>query len=1264
MFIATFLSPGAFAQSINPSYISIGEGLASSFVKTVLQDSYGLLWIGTDNGLHLYDGYHLTRFRNIPNKETSLQNNDIWGLAEDADRNIWVATEVGVSRYDRKNNTFLNYNFIELFSLSGPNAGRVFNLYNDSKNRLWAAAFNLEILVYNSAADKWEQLDYLKDDSTRTKIESGFALGVTEDSKGRLWVGSIDRGLMYYDDNENIFKSAKINKNSGQIDFTESENTITFLYADPTNVLWITTRNGVYKYKPDSEELITIKEYDYAKTIINNHWNSMLQDDNGNVWIANNFRGILKFDGISDEYSEIQMDGRFKQKNGGWDITLTHSIMDKTGILWFGSTTQGLLKYDPYNKPFDHYSYNETDKKGLSSTQIFGLLESTVHKGKIYVGTRGGALNIFDENEKTFKHVNYSSVDDMFGGSVRSLAEEADGSLWLGTWGDGLVHLNPMYQEIARYTNDSLSFNSLSNNSVRVIKKDAQGNYWIGTNAGLNLLNPRTGKIKRIASEATKVYPQELVDIAVRLHNTNHQKQQIEKVADDQNLSAEFEVIKPRNYLVVSAGEGFLGDSLLYDYGWIVDASNDTIWGGHSGINSFHCGGAIKNRLSIDVIELKPGIYNLRYISDDSHSYGKWNALPPSYPQFWGIQIFELDDPAMITQIKNYLNQSRDQDLIIGNNIRSIHIANNTVWIGTDSEGLTKIDKQKNRIKNYRHNEFVSNSISNNTIQYIYEDKEGMLWLATDVGLNRFDPVQETFRVYTEDDGLPTNYVSSILPGDDNELWISTRNGISKMVTDPETGQITFVNYDTDDGLGGMDFIALVALKSSSGQYYFGGEHGLNVFTPMESNLTPPDLVFTDLKISNRSVKTLDPDDNPLKTSLLETKELTLPHDQNDLTFVFAGLHYSNSAKNQYAHKLIGYDDEWLYDNKREITYTNLDPGEYTFSIKGSNRDGVWNSEGKSLTITIKPPWWFTTWAYIGYGLMFILGVFTIDRVQRKRLLSRARERMRLQEAELRAEAAELQARAAEAERRALESENARKSRELEEARQLQLSMLPRQLPQLPHLDIAVYMQTATEVGGDYYDFHVSLDGTLTVVIGDATGHGMKAGTMVTTAKSLFNSYAPNPDIIFSFHEITRCIKQMNFDKLSMCMTMLKIQGNQLIMSAAGMPPSFIFRRETRSIEEHLLQGMPLGTMDQYPYELKNTKLSPGDTILLISDGLPELKNDAGEMYGYKRVRNAFEDVAEKDPQEIIGTLRDEGQAWMNSKDPEDDVTFVVIKVK
>ncbi len=244
------------------------------------------------------------------------------------------------------------------------------------------------------------------------------------------------------------------------------------------------------------------------------------------------------------------------------------------------------------------------------------------------------------------------------------------------------------------------------------------------------------------------------------------------------------------------------------------------------------------------------------------------------------------------------------------------------------------------------------------------------------------------------------------------------------------------------------------------------------------------------------------------------------------------------------------------------------------------------------------------------------------------------------------------------------EAENERKSKELEEARQLQLSMLPKELPVIPNLDIAVYMKTATEVGGDYYDFHVGLDGTLTVVIGDATGHGLKAGTMVTTAKSLFSSLAHDDDIIKTFHEFTRVIKNMRMHLMSMCLSIIKINDDRLKISAAGMPPALLYRKNDVLVEEIVLKGMPLGAVSDFPYQLKETKLNPGDTVLLLSDGLPELFNKDKEMFSYERVVQVFSKHAHKSPEEIIEGLKTAGSEWIGYSEPDDDVTFVVIKVK
>ena len=245
-----------------------------------------------------------------------------------------------------------------------------------------------------------------------------------------------------------------------------------------------------------------------------------------------------------------------------------------------------------------------------------------------------------------------------------------------------------------------------------------------------------------------------------------------------------------------------------------------------------------------------------------------------------------------------------------------------------------------------------------------------------------------------------------------------------------------------------------------------------------------------------------------------------------------------------------------------------------------------------------------------------------------------------------------------------LENENQRKAIELEEARQLQLSMLPKELPKLPNLDIAVYMKTATEVGGDYYDFNVGVDGTLTVAIGDATGHGMKAGTIVSMIKALFASGGSRMDMKSYFKESSDALKGIELGRLMMAFLMLRINSHKLQFANAGMPPLFIYRNRLKEVEEMMIHGMPLGAVKDFPYEISEIEISSGDTILLLSDGLPELKNERSQQYGYTQVKEKFMLAAEKSPDEIVEHLKNSAAEWINGVEPDDDVTFVLIKIK
>ncbi len=245
-----------------------------------------------------------------------------------------------------------------------------------------------------------------------------------------------------------------------------------------------------------------------------------------------------------------------------------------------------------------------------------------------------------------------------------------------------------------------------------------------------------------------------------------------------------------------------------------------------------------------------------------------------------------------------------------------------------------------------------------------------------------------------------------------------------------------------------------------------------------------------------------------------------------------------------------------------------------------------------------------------------------------------------------------------------LRVENARQTHELEEARKLQLSMLPNEIPNHPNLEIAVSMETATEVGGDYYDFAVALDGTLNIALGDATGHGMQAGTLVTIMKGIFTLEAGQSEVIPFFKKSVEAIKEIKLGRLMMAFVFLKIKDSWLSLANAGVPPVYIYRKDKNEVEEIDNKGMPLGAMNNYPYKETKTDLKSGDVIYLLSDGFPELSNNEMEIYGYERVRKIFKEVAEYSSEEIIEKLKNEVDKWAGGKVPEDDVTFVVIKVK
>ena len=481
-------------------------------------------------------------------------------------------------------------------------------------------------------------------------------------------------------------------------------------------------------------------------------------------------------------------------------------------------------------------------------------------------------------------------------------------------------------------------------------------------------------------------------------------------------------------------------------------------------------------------------------------------------------------------------------------------------------------------------------------------------------GLVIFDGTNLNF--YTKKEGLPsTNITNPITDEIKGNVYFSSPAGALKI-----TGNKFQAFYSDESVASGGPYTSALDGFGNMIEFY----NGVGLYINKSEEKSYP------LKISSVSINGEFHYYNfPVKLS----------YSQNSFLFNYAALNYKDPRQTTYEHFLEGFDKDWSKpSNLAFAEYQNLPSGDYTFRVRGITSNGVKTSE-EFYSFTINPPWWFTWWAYGIYAIGFVSMLGGL----RKFELDRRKENEN---------------------KKFLQLENDRKTKELDEARQLQLSMLPKVIPQLPHLDIAVFMKTATEVGGDYYDFHVHLDGTLTIILGDATGHGLMSGMMVSIMKSLFMSDRTNKALKPFFENASAAIKDMQLGRLMMALNCVQISKNKIVTTNAGMPPLIIYRNNSQTVEEVVINNMPLGAMKEVVYDVKELKVEKGDTLIMMSDGFVELKNQNQEMYGYKRARNSFEESAKKEPEEIISYLRAEARSWTNDKEPDDDVTFVVIKVK
>jgi len=1085
------------------------------------------------------------------------------------------------------------------------------------------------LIVFNELSAQEEFIKF-EQFNLNDGLESNAIMDIAQDRLGYLWLASGD-GLLRYDGYN--FKRYKNEGDSNSL----SDNSIFKVEVDLTGNIWIGSNSGIDIFNPVTNKFRQLRHNEQdSNSLSGNRILDILCDRNGHVWIST-YYGVNRYDPKTKTFKHYFSDST--------DVnSLTHNIIisifqDSYGILWFGGLL-GLNKYNPETDNFTRYAYDENNKYSLSDEHVFRIAEDK--NSNLWLSTtdddyffRDAIFNINIFDKETNKFYNIKNEPDKFKdfpqeGGINSLLLDKNGFMWLSSPWEGIYRYNENTNTIKHYTKNLYDANSLSSDLVHVLFEDRSGNIWVGTGIG--------GLVK------------------VRFSPNQHFKHIRKKAGQDNTLPYEsmagiyedlegniwygtfaYGLIKydteTKKYEQFRAGEP---NSISADWIWdLNEDSNGNFW--------------IATSNGLDLYDKKANNFTnfskFDYIFDTDRFFHQ--IFEDKDNNLWfatraGLIFYDQENDS----VKVFQNDTNNANSICGNNIWSIaEDKENNLWIGTMS-GLSKFIRKENKFINFKNDPKNLNSLCNNEIFTLHIDNDNTLWIGTRNGLNKMlNEDKNEFKRYYSRDGLSNSMIHGILEDDNNNLWISTNNGFNKL----NYKDNTIKKYDVKDGIQSLEFNSFSYHKGRSGKFYFGGTNGVTEFYPdliIENKKEPP-LVITDIKVNNQTFKS--------DTSASYLKTLELSHDQNIVSFTYAALDYTIPNKINYAYMMEGIDDDWIYvGNERKADYTNLDPGEYVFRVKGSNNDGVWNEAGSSINVIINPPFWATWWAYGIYFILFIGLLFLIREFE----IRRQRNKTKLRESLLRTQVAE-------SESRATKAEIEKKNHELEEARKLQLSMLPKSIPEIPGLEIAVYMKTATEVGGDYYDFDVGEDkNSLTIAVGDATGHGLKAGTMVSLIKGLFSANASKVDIKPFYEKCTQTIKQMKLGNLYMALTLLKIKNHSLIASSAGMPPMYVYKSKAKKIEEISLKGMPLGAFDDFPYQEKQIDLESGDTILILTDGLPELFNDHKEIFDYGSIESLFNEVTGKSPKEIINHLVEAGDKWANGNPQKDDMTFLVIKVK
>lgn len=925
-------------------YITVNDGLPENSILSILQDKFGYLWLGTQNGLVRYDGYTMKVYYHDDNDTLSINNHRTSFIYEDRSGTLWMGTFSGLDRFDHKTETFTHYIYDEF----------IYSMFEDSTNQLWALGeiglYKFDKLNNRFNYHQFQDTAYVDDvyeyflclkkegktissilnvgnNANLTKSfllkqktpvniliagESVLDYGWLENEKGEK-IYSYDLKSTYYAggraDNRIQIIKAELNAGNYKLRYKSDASHSYKTWTDPPAYpeFW-----GIQIFPADSsagdfkKDLVNISTMGFSTT-------TFYDVTTGNA-IIGSWSGLYNFNPSTNKL-EVLTSIKFIPGE------VRKILPAKDGMLWIGNE-HGLVSYNPItgtSKIFDDIQSQvrtiAEDQDGFIWCYAGSNVWSSVGNQLIIVNPETGRIKKSDSN------------------IIRSMYKDNSGIMWLGTGFDGLKKWDKKKNKFNIYKHNPDNSSSISSNVVNSVAVDLNNILWIGTNNGLDKFDRNKGIIKHYKIKNDEV-------TVVHINNNDN----IIWLGTRNSGLVRFDPVKETSHLYSHRSDDSTSISSNHVFGILTDRLRN-IWVGsrHNGLN---------------------------LLNSKSGKFKRYKANPES-SVYWDVNTY------------NHHKANQDGSVFLSNNniISMYEDPEGILWIAT-SLGLNRYNREKDNFSFQKFTKAEILGVTNTAATSSYQDSKGNFWITNfQTGLHLFDKEKLTaVKNFTENDGLAANTLANIMEDSYGNLWIKTFKGLSKF--NPVTE--SFRNYYSTDGLPVDMTGPFFAYQSHTGEIFIPTYEGLIYFHPdsIKDDPSPPKVIISNLSLFNREDEVLEYDG-----FISELKEVSLPYNHNDLRFDFVALHFGEPSKNKYKYKLENFDEDWVdAGTQRNATYTNLSPGEYTFRVMACNRDGIWNEEGASLKLIISPPFWATLWAYTLYVIIFGSILYGIRRYEMNRV--------------------------------------------------------------------------------------------------------------------------------------------------------------------------------------------------------------------------------------------------------------------------------------